>query len=176
MTEGDEGASDAPRRRGRPSGAKSTFSFRIAPALRAQLEESAAEANRTLSEEVETRLEQSFWAEAAKAHEKEEFDRFSADAYLKRVVAICGGEQGFDFALMLGDHMKLVRLKHRLAPDVDLMSLPEEQRLELARDFASALPGRFGLWNLAWGDSGQRSFDVLTGSGRVKINSPKTAD
>ena len=176
MTESDEGAGDAPRRRGRPPGAKGSFTFRLASTLRAQIEASAAESGRTLSEEVETRLEQSFWADAAKAHEKEEFERFSADAYLKRIITICGGEQGFDFALALGDHMKLVRLKHRIAPDVDLLTLPEETRLELARDFASALPGRFGLWDLAWGDTGQRSFDVLTGSGRVKINLPKASD
>ncbi len=44
----------------RPSRAKGSFTFRLTSALRSQIEASAAEAGRTLSEEVEVRLAQSF--------------------------------------------------------------------------------------------------------------------
>lgn len=175
MSEDEQRSDETVRRRGRPAGKRPSLSFRITPALRAQLEEAASKANRSLGEEIETRIEQSFWQDAIKAHEKEEFDRFSLDAYIKRLKVQCGGEEGFDFAMALGDHMKLVRLKHGVGLDVDLMTLPEEKRRELAADFVSVLPLRFGLWELADGESGQRAFDVLTGSGRVKINPPKAA-
>lgn len=171
MSESEEGTDGAPRRRGRPAGAKGSFTFRIAPALRAQLETSAASAGRTLSEEVESRLEQSVWAEAIKAQEKEEAERFSPDAYIKRLKIMCGGEEGFDFAMALGDHMKLVRIKNKIDPEADILTLPEDKRYQLAKDFASALPSRFGLWDLEV--EGQNLFDVLVGSGRLKINSPQ---
>lgn len=170
MSESDDAPESAPRRRGRPPGAKGSFTFWMAATLRAQLEESAAAAGRTLSEEVQNRLEQSFWAEAIKVQEKEEIDRFSADAYLKRITSICGGEEGFQFALALGDHMRLVRLKNQIDPDMDIMTLPEEKRLQIAKDFAAVLPARFGLWDLE--ASGQSLFDVLVGSGRLKVNPP----
>lgn len=176
MSGSDEISGDAPRRRGRPSGARSTFSFRFSPALRAQVEESAKAANRSLSEEIETRLEQSYWADAIKAQEKHEAERFSPDAYIRRIKISCGGDEGFDFAMALGDHMRLVRKKHGIDPETDITDLPEEQRLELAKDFASVLRVRFGLWNLEEGDGGNRLFEVLTGSGRLKINPPKAED
>lgn len=177
MTESDEGGEDGPRRRGRPTGAKGSFTFRLTSTLRSQIEVAASESGRTLSEEVETRLEQSFWIDEVKAQDraqqKYEAEHFSPEAYIKRLKINCGGEEGFAFAMALGDHMRLVRKKHGIEPGQDITDLPDAQRLEIAKDFASALPSRFGLWDLAFGDSGQRAFDVLTGSGALKINPPK---
>lgn len=51
--------------RRRLSEPRATFSFRIASSLRDQLQKSANEANRTLSEEVEMRLAQSLQATQA---------------------------------------------------------------------------------------------------------------
>lgn len=167
---------DAPRRRGRPPGKRGTFAFRVTSTLRAQLEAAAAQSGKSISEEIELRLEQSFWTEAIKANEKDEFERFSPDAYIRRMSIMCGGDEGLNFAMALGDHMKMVRKKHGIKPDVDIADLPEEQRLELAKDFASVLRVRFGLWNLEEGDGGNRLFEVLTGSGRLKINPPKAED
>lgn len=50
------------KRRGRPStGKRGTFSFRVTSDLRAKLEAAARAAERPVSEEIELRLERSFW-------------------------------------------------------------------------------------------------------------------
>jgi hypothetical protein len=68
----EESESQSPRRgRGRPSkgsaAKRGSFNTRIREALKRQLEAAAAEAGRSLSEEIEYRLEQSFSAESAAA-------------------------------------------------------------------------------------------------------------
>jgi hypothetical protein len=51
---------DGRPRRGRPSGKRGTFSFRVTDRLRSRLEQTARAEQRPVSEEIELRLEQSF--------------------------------------------------------------------------------------------------------------------
>ncbi len=52
---------DQPKRKGRPPmGKRGTFTFRVTDRLRTMLEEAAAASHRSVSQEIEFRLEQSF--------------------------------------------------------------------------------------------------------------------
>ena len=56
-----EGAQEQPKRRGRPAiGKRGSFTFRVTQSLRTRLEEAARDRHRSVSEEVEHRLEESF--------------------------------------------------------------------------------------------------------------------
>lgn len=64
---------DGDRKRGRPSLGKTekkmnALAFRARPALRKRIDEAAAAAGRSVSEEIEHRLSKSFEAEAADRH------------------------------------------------------------------------------------------------------------
>lgn len=146
----DQPSEDTPRRRGRPPGKRGTFSFRVTPVLRRQLEAAAAKSGRPISEEIESRLEQSFWADEIKAQEQKETDRFSAETYMKRIESMCGGREGLDFAVLIGNLVLRLRMKLKLQSDGNVLALSEEDRRSLMRETANGLPPLFSLWDDAW--------------------------
>ncbi len=155
-----------PKRRGRPPKAEGerkagNLTIRTYGPLRAQLEEAARQSGRSVSAEVEYRLEQSFWALNMKEryekqfeeHLKGEMARNSPSEHLKRIEKMCGGYEGLDFAVLIGNLLRRAKMKLGLPPEGDVLDLPESDRRALMQEVLADLPALFSLWDEASGRS-----------------------
>jgi len=136
-----------PARKGRPPGKRGTFSFRVTATLRTQLEVAAAKSERPVSEEIEYRLEKSFWKDEFDKQDEFERENYSAVAQLRRLESMCGGRENFEFSWFVGEQLKGIRMKLGIEAGMPINDVPVQDRRRMMEELIAALPLRFGVFD-----------------------------
>ena len=133
MKDGDDAVAQA--RKGRPSGKRGTFTFRVTADLRARLETEAVAAQRPVSEEIEKRLEQSFAGPEAV--------RLAADTAAKAILTSnFASREVFEAAQLYGRILRdlIDRLRVQAGDEQDWDEL-EDAKAYLKQELAARVDG-----------------------------------
>ncbi|MET3695406.1 hypothetical protein [Methylobacterium goesingense] len=147
-----QGGRDDRKRIGRPlknpeQGKRLNVMFRLGEARKDQLMQAAEISGRSMSEEIEKRIEESFVISCIDNYLEWERENFSAQSELRRLEGMCGGRENFEFSWFIGEKLRGIRMKLGIKADTPINDVPEQDRRRMMEELITALPLRFGVFD-----------------------------